>query len=176
MNAARDGRLSLIVGWGPFGHRGSYSPAAQFPPCEAALQFPWMTIRKNEAYPVFTNATTNDVAPWPIVGGKDADKRGQYNAYFRWTSIEDSPDAIAMRLWLECPPRLRGTVNLSVADVTLRRLQRLKIHPEKSYHWTLSRDGKTVGSGVVKPDAAGLLTVPKATITTAPAELRLTPQ
>lgn len=176
--AAREGCLPLIAGWGPFGHTGSYSPAAQFPPCAAALAFPWMSVRKNEAYPVFTNASTDDRIPWPIVGD-GAKQTGQRNAYFRWKSIEDSSERIAMRLWLECPETVRNAVKFhdkSVADVTLRRLQQFKVGANVSYQWKLLCNGNTIGSGTIKPDVAGLLTIPKVPIVASPCELQVTPQ
>ena len=27
--------------------------------------FDWLSVKKNEAYPVFTDASTNDPLPWP---------------------------------------------------------------------------------------------------------------
>ena len=47
--------------------------------------FDWLSVKKNEAYPVFTNASTNDPLPWP---DQLADKKpGQVNAFFRWKIV-----------------------------------------------------------------------------------------
>ena len=61
----------------------------------------------------------------------------------------------------------------AVADVTLRRLQRFKVDASKEYVWELRRQDKVVASGTIRPDAAGLLTVPRLTITEVPAKLVL---
>jgi len=42
-----------------------------------------MEIRKNEAYPVFTRASTDQRPPWSNPPGK-TDESGQINGYFRW--------------------------------------------------------------------------------------------
>lgn len=178
LNAAREGHLPLIVGWGPFGHTGAYSPVAKYPRCADALALPWMEIRKNEAYPVFTHASSDQRPPWLNKPG-EFDESGQINAYFRWKSVTDTPSAFAMRLWLEHPATDNsppGVPQESVADITLRRLQQFKVVPDKSYAWRLVCGEKSVASGVIEPDAAGLLTIPNATITVAPAELHLKPQ
>lgn len=70
---------------------------------------------------------------------------------------------------IENPPPTMPDV--STADVTLRRLQHFKIRTGVSCTWRLVRDGKSVASGKIIPDAANLLTIPRVTVTTAPAEL-----
>lgn len=136
--------------------------------------FPWLEIRKNEAYPVFTNASSDNKAPWLNPSGSDPS--GQINAFFRWKNIEDTPDAFAIELRLlkdgELPSKLSLPTN-SVADVSLRRLQQFRHVPGKMYAWELTRDGKPDGNGTVQADASGLLTIPKLTITQIPAVLRL---
>jgi hypothetical protein len=177
LNAAREGHLPLIVGWGPFGHTGAYSPVAKYPGCAAALAMPWMEIRKNEACPVFTHASSDQRCPWLNKPG-ESDGSGQINAYFRWKSVTDTPSAFAMRLWLEHPTTDNSppsTPRESVADITLRRLQEFEVVPDKSYEWELVRGERSVASGVIKPDVAGLLTIPNAIITVAPAELGVKP-
>ena len=178
LNAAREARFPLVVGWGPFGHTGSYSPVAKYPPCAAALALPWMEIRKNEAYPVFTHASSDQRVPWLNKTG-ECDESGQINGYFRWKAVADAPSAFALRLWLEHPVANQSppvAPKESVADITLRRLQQFQVTPSKSYRWRLMRDGNPLAEGVIKPDAANLLTVPHATITTMPADLHLNPQ
>lgn len=175
LNAAREGRLPLIVGWGPFGHAATRSAVTKSPLCAATLAFPWMEIRKNEAYAVFTDASSDQRAPW-INKPDQSDESGQINAYFRWKSVQDTPATFAMRVWIEQPANGNATVNWpkeSVANVSFRRLQQFQVVPEKAYGWELVREGRAVASGSVKADAAGLLTIPSVTITTEPAELRL---
>lgn len=173
LQAARDGRLPLIVGWGPFGHTGARSPVARYPNCAAVLAWPWLEILRNEAYPVFTHASTDQRAPWSGSPG-GSDESGQINAFFRWKSRADAPAELIMQLWLD---DLRPEApQESVADVTLRRLQQFRVVPDKRYAWKLIRGGQLLASGVITPDAAGLLTVPQATITAAPSELHLKPE
>ena len=178
LNAARDGRFSLFFGWGNFGHTSAFSSIGKYPRCATVLALPWMEIRKNVAYPVFTHALTDQRPPWS--NKPDAsDDTGQINGYFRWSCLADTSSDFAMRLWLEhpvadsLPP---GAPNESVADITFRRVQHFKVEPNKNYEWRLIRSGETVASGVILPDADGLLTIPKATITIAPAELCLKPR
>jgi len=174
-NIALDARLPLVVGWGPFGHTGSYSPVAKYPGCAALLALPWMEIRKNEAYPVFTRASTDERPPWSNPPGK-TDESGQINGYFRWKCATDMKSEVVMRLWLEHPkPAKAGAIapDESVADVSLRRLQQFKVSCDHSYEWQLIRGKTPVASGTITPDEAGLLTIPRVIITADPTELRV---
>ena len=49
--------------------------------------FDWLSVRKNEAYAVFTNASCNDSSPWP--DRLDSKEAGQINAFFRWNTLRD---------------------------------------------------------------------------------------
>lgn len=176
LQAAEAGRFPLILGWGPFGHPTFTSPIARFPLCAVALAFPWMEIRKNEAYPVFTHASSDQHPPW-LGASTNFDVSGQMNAYFRWKQQADTPARFTMQLWLahpalsNAPPAMPES---SIADVTLRRLQHFKVQPGTTYDWQWVR-GQTAGSGKIIPDAANLLTIPQVTVTTVPAELTLAP-
>jgi hypothetical protein len=57
LEAAQAGHLSLVLSWGPYGHNTFSSHIAVFPNCEVVLAFPWLKIRRNEAYAAFTHAT-----------------------------------------------------------------------------------------------------------------------
>ena len=84
-----------------------------------------------------------------------------------------------MRVWLEsaAPGTSPSSAQKeSVADITLRRLQQFQVVAGKSYAWELVREGKSLATGAISPDPAGLLTVPKATITVTPVELRVRPR
>ncbi len=177
-NMAFDAHLPLVVGWGPFGHTGSYSPVAKYPGCAEALAFPWMEIRKNEAYPVFTRASTDQRPPWSNPPGK-TDESGQINGYFRWKSVTDMKSLVAMRLWLEHPEADKAAAiapDESIADISLRRLQQFKVSYDHSYEWQLIRGKTPVASGTITPDEAGLLTIPRVIITADPTELRVKPK
>lgn len=119
LQAAQAGRLPLVLGWGLFGHATFTSLIAKFPLCEVALEFPWLEVRKNEAYPVFTNASSNQKPPWSGVPAK-FDESGQLNAYFRWKSQTDTASRIAMQLWLAHP----NIEKLSALPEVRRRISR----------------------------------------------------
>jgi poly(3-hydroxybutyrate) depolymerase len=175
LQAAQVGRLPLVVSWGMFGHTTFSSLIAKYPICEVALAYPWLEIRKNEAYPVFTRASSDQRAPW-LNAPAEFDAAGQINAYFRWKNQADTPSQFAMQLWLAQPAVANPPwmPKDSTADITLRRLQRFKIRPGAVCAWRLVRGGKLVGSGKIAPDATRLLTIPRVTVTTVAAELSLT--
>jgi hypothetical protein len=169
MQALHDGRHAVIFTWGPWGHQNVYERYHR-----AAYEYPWFEIRKNQAYPIFTDASTDD--HYPGHKSTEPDQEGQVNALFRWKNIEDTPERFAIELRLVRENELRKPTKLpaeSVADVTFRRLQRFKIDPKGQYAWKLLRQGKTVASGTIHPDIAGLLTIPRVTISREPAELVL---
>ena len=175
VTAAQVGRLPLVLSWGPFGHPTFASLIAKYPPCEVALAFPWLEIRKNEAYPVFTHASSDQRSPW-LNGPAEYDDAGQINAYFRWKNGKDTPTGIALQIWL-AHPTIKGTQikmpDSSTTDITLRRLQQFKVQPGQTYSWQWTRENQMIASGEITPDAANLLTIPQLTVTTAPATLEI---
>ena len=176
LQAAQAGRLPLVLGWGPFRHPTYTSPIAKFPLCDVALAYPWLEIRRNEAYPVFTNATSDQRSPW-LGDPKSFDESGQINAYFRWKNMGDTPTRFTVRLWLAHPAVGNPPATMpeaSTADITLRRLQHFTAKPGARYGWQFMRDGKLIGSGKIAADAANLLTIPRVTVTTVAADLSVT--
>ncbi|MGA2499358.1 MAG: hypothetical protein ABSH20_16585 [Tepidisphaeraceae bacterium] len=96
-------------------------------------------------------------------------KPGQVNAFFRWKNVSDTPDAAEMSLFRVEPSELETTFIIpaqSTADVTLRRLQTLRAAPGETVRWTFG-----AGSGDVKADAAGCVTIPGLKNTAEPATL-----
>jgi hypothetical protein len=172
VQAAEANRYPLVLSWGPFGHP-TFSPRiAKYPTCQIALAYPWLEIRKDEAYPAFTHASCDERSPWRN-GAIEFDESGQTNAYFRWKNAEDGPDRFAMQLWIAHPAVKNPPANMppaTAAEVTLRRLQRFKVQPGQSYVWQLSRDHRSIASGTIEPDTVNLLTIP-VSLTTQPAEL-----
>ncbi len=176
--AALAGRLPLVLGWGPFGHTSIDKPISRFPLCSIALAYPWMEIRKNEAYPVFTHASCNQQSPW-LGDTINFDESGQINAYFRWKSQIDTQTTFVMRLWIAHPGMDNPPPTMpegATTDITLRRLQHFKVGNGITYTWKLKRNGKTVESGKAVPDAANLLTIKQISLTTLPAEIVVTPE
>lgn len=175
VQAAQAGHLPLVLTWGPFGHATFASLIAKSPLCQVGLEFPWLEVRKNKAYPAFTRANTDQRSPW-LNAAADFDDSGQMNAYFRWTNLADAPAEFSIRLWIAHPPVPQLAMpDSSTTDVTLRRLQRFRVQPGMWYAWQLAREGRVVASGKVIPDGTDLLTIPRLTLTTAPAELSIRP-
>jgi hypothetical protein len=93
LQACHDGRHLMVFTWAPWGHKCDY---ARINP--AVLAYPWLSIRRDEAYPVFTDATSDQ--HYPGLYSKDDDQEGQINAYFRWKNVRDEPAQFRMDLWL----------------------------------------------------------------------------
>ena len=186
LRAAHDGRHALVFAWGPWNH--GYMAYLANP---AAYQFPWLKIRRNEAYPVFTDATSD--REYPGSNPKSPDTEGQLNAFFRWKNVKDSPEEFAIELSLvgaadlnkEAPKPLREVMTpqpppppdlfallpeRSTADVTLRRLQKFALKTGFTYEWSFGQGNDAV-SGTLKPDSAGLLTFKRLIIKNQPSRL-----
>jgi predicted esterase len=165
VRAMNERKYPLFFYWGPFGHDHCNERIAKVN--DLINSFDWLSVKKNEAYPVFTNASTNDPLPWP---DRLADKRpGQVNAFFRWKNVRDAQDAVEMSLFLVKPSELKTTFAIpaeATADVTLRRLQVLRVATGETVHWTFG-----TASGEARADAAGCVTIPRLRITAAPATL-----
>ena len=166
----RKNKYPLIFAWGPYGHTSSVAP---FHP--AALAFPWRSIRKDAAYPVFSNCSTDKKFPGfeNALGG---DPAGQIGALLRWTNITDQPDKFEIDLHLVNKAELKLVVEIPASaqtDVSLRRLQRFKTESAKPYSWSLSRGGKTLQFGKAMADTAGLLTIEKLRVGNEPARLTI---
>lgn len=171
LKAMHDGRMMTVFCWAPFGHVHEYPTANP-----AALEFPWLQIRKDQAYPVFTNASTDQ--KFPGTYSKEPDQAGQINAYFRWKNLTDAPNKFQIELFLVDGKGLKKNMDVpvsSMADVTMRRLQKFKIMEGATYSWQVSQDGKSIQAGTARADEAVLLTVPRVTVTSRPAILTLEP-
>jgi hypothetical protein len=177
VQAAQAGHLPLVLSWGPFGHVTFASLIAKYPICDVALAFPWLELRKNQAYPAFTHASSDQQSPW-LNAPAWFDSTGQMNALFRWKVMEDTAAKFSIGIWIEHPP-VKDAPHLpdtAQADVTLRRLQQFQVQPGKTYNWFISHegDGKSTGAKI-KPDAAKLLTIPQVSLSTTPTVLSVTP-
>ncbi len=160
-------KYSYIAYWGDFGHENRDEKVALVN--DLFNTFDWLSIRKNEAYPVFTNGSTDDDCPWPATSAP----AGQRGAYYRWSNKVDAPERFEMELRLatskEIDSKLFVVPKESVADVSLRRLQEFKIGPNEEIEWRFGP-----ASGSVVADKNGLATIPELTITTEPQVLVLT--
>ncbi|MCR5413350.1 MAG: hypothetical protein K6F50_01315 [Kiritimatiellae bacterium] len=168
-----------IVLWGDYGHCGSISEARE--KNDLVGSFDWLSIRRDEAYAAFTNATCDDKLPWPFsvwqpsrdwFSGWDGDissakmkiaegakTSGQINAFFRWRTVCDRQGLFGMELWIASPEEL-GTRRIlppesAVADVTPRRMQTFSTAAAEKFRWTFGGH-----SGVVERGADGVVTIP----------------
>lgn len=161
-------KYSYIAYWGNFGHENRDEKVAAVN--DLFNTFDWLSIRKNEAYPVFTNATTDDPCPWPERALNAP--AGQRGAYFRWTNKVDNPNHFEMELRLATNEELHSKIFTvpceSTADVSLRRLQHFCIAPGQKIRWVYGER-----SGESTADSDGLVTIPALTITSRSRILRL---
>lgn len=158
----------LIAYWGNYGHANNTAKICEVN--DLIESFDWLSIRKNAACPVFTNAACDDPVPWPE--REKSTQPGQVNAFFRWANVSDSAKKLEMDLWLISNEELGSAIftapTRTTADVSLRRLQNFRIAPEQRVHWQFGSV-----KGVVNADANGLLTLPKLTISTEKVRLTL---
>ncbi|HEY1188357.1 MAG TPA: PHB depolymerase family esterase, partial [Gemmata sp.] len=169
IKAMNDRKYALFMYWGPFGHANNHEQIRKVN--DLINSFDWLAVKKNEAYPVFTNASTNDPLPWP--DDLASKKSGQVNGFFRWTNVSDAPGAAEMKLFLVKGADLKTAFTVptaATADVSLRRLQKLKVAPGATVHWTFG-----AAKGEAKADAQGVVTVPGLKITSEPTALRVGP-
>ncbi len=159
--------LGTSYAWDIYGHdhRAHYKNSNP-----AVVNFPWLSIRRNQAYPVFTNTSSDDKYPGHM--SKEPDQKGQVNAYFRWSVLEDTVDRFIIELRTVNQLQFVKEIKLSASklkqmqqaitsDVTLRRLQNFMVSSDtnKMYNWTIENDGKIISTGQIMPNSKGLLTV-----------------
>ena len=161
-------KYSYVAYWGNYGHENNDEKVAKYN--DLFKTFDWTSIRKNEAYPVFTNASTDSAIPWPE--RPENAPAGQRGAYFRWQNQTDAENEFAIELRLATKEELQSKIfeipTESTADVSLRRLQNFRVAPNESVIWSFGAK-----SGEVVADKNGLVTIPELTITDAPTTLKL---
>jgi len=165
VKAMNERKYPLFLYWGPFGHANSHENILKVN--DLINSFDWLGVKKDECYPVFTRASTNDPLPWPDRLGDKAS--GQVNAFFRWTNVTDTADVVETKLFLVTAKDLKTSFTIpseAIADVTLRRLQKLRPAPGAALYWTFGK-----ATGEVKPDATGCVTIPGLKITAEPTTL-----
>lgn len=149
-----DRKYALYFYWGPFGHANN---SAQIMKVNDLINsFDWLSIKKNELYVAFTNASCNDKLPWPDDLKNSA--AGQVNAFFRWKTIGDTAEKVEVSLFLANADELKTKFTVpkeASADVTLRRLQNFRIKAGEKFKWSY---GAAKGEGAA--DGQGLITIP----------------
>jgi pimeloyl-ACP methyl ester carboxylesterase len=165
--AMNDRKYPLFLYWGPFGHANNHEQILKVN--DLINSFDWLAVKRNELYPVFTSASTNDPLPWP--DQLTSKKSGQVNAFFRWKGASDTADAAEVQLFLVKPTDLKTAFTIpteATADVTLRRLQKFRAAPGATVTWAFGK-----ATGEVKADAQGCVTVPGLKVTAEPTLLTL---
>lgn len=167
VQAMNDRKYALYFYWGPFGHANNTSQILKVN--DLIDSFDWLSVKKNEAYPVFTNSSGNGKLPWPDrLKEKDS---GQVNAFFRWKNISDSKDKLELSLFLTTAEDLKTTFEIpkeATADVSLRRVQNLSVQPGESLKWSFG-----AATGDVQADAEGVVTLPQLKISGKPETLTI---
>jgi poly(3-hydroxybutyrate) depolymerase len=165
IKAMNDRKYPLFMYWGPFGHANNHEQILKVN--DLVNSFDWLAVKKNEAYPVFTDASTNDPLPWP--DELASKKSGQVNAFFRWKNVSDTADGVEMKLYLVKASDIKTSFTVpteATADVSLRRVQKLRVAPGAPVSWTFG-----AASGEVKADAQGCVTVTGLKVTAEPTAL-----
>ena len=165
--AMNDRRYPLIMYWGPFGHANNHASILKVN--DLINSFDWLSVKKNEAYPVFTNASTNHPLPWP--DHVDSKKPGQVNAFLRWKDVTETAGSIEVSLFTVSPSELKTTFTIPTetnADVSLRRLQKLKVAPGATVRWKFNS-----ASGEAQADSTGCVTIANLKITSEPTVLTI---
>ena len=163
----RERRYALYGFWGMFGHEGNHGRIAEFNDLVDAFDL-W-SVRSDRAYPVFTEASTDDPIPWPDNLASEAP--GQVNGFFRWENGEDTEQSFSISLRLLSQEEWKTRISLprsSTANVTLRRLQRFRLAPGERFFFSFGdRTGTSFANAEGKPEVQGL------TLTDAPQMLTL---
>ncbi|MBQ1455179.1 MAG: hypothetical protein IIZ25_04960 [Thermoguttaceae bacterium] len=169
----RQRHYALMAFWGPFGHQNNHAKIDEVN--DLIHRFDWTGVRRDEAYPVFTDATTDDPVPWTddFENLPEDAPAGQVNGFFRWEVVTDTPECFEIRLRLASAEEIASKIfevpTTSTAAVSLRRLQAFRVAPGEEVTWTFGDQTQTV-----QADADGLVTIPDLTITDTPVSLKLT--
>ena len=162
-----DRNYAFLCYWGPFGHANNSANIKKTN--DLIDSFDWLSMRKDQSYPVFANASCNSKLPWPDnLNSKEA---GQINAFFRWKNFKDTAEILEMSLFLVSSNDLDTKFKIptsATSDLTLRRLQNFKIKPGERFKWEFGS-----AKGETKVGALGLITIRGLKITDARTILRI---
>ncbi|MBQ6596158.1 MAG: hypothetical protein IJH79_01280 [Lentisphaeria bacterium] len=153
----REHKFAFYGYWADFGHANNDSVMLR--KNDLIHSFDWLSVRRDQAYPVFTGASPDDRDPWEF---SDAPAAGQVNAFFRWKNVSDRADSFRMKLFLVSKETLKTMFPIpgeATADVSLRRLQNFRIRPGEKIRWSFG--GR---NGIAEADGQGLLTIPRLTV------------
>ncbi|MBI2221520.1 MAG: hypothetical protein HYU53_09970 [Acidobacteria bacterium] len=152
LQALQETRRPHMFVWGPGGH----NQRARMPLTGEQNVMP-LDLRVDQSLPAFSRGTLDDD---PGDGSAESgDAEGQVNAFLYWdpATIRDEPD----RWEAVVGVAERSAQSEGAADVTPRRLQRLRPAPGQEFRWTNTAvsSGRVVQSGTVTADQFGLITL-----------------
>jgi len=165
VKAMNDRKYPLYFYWGSFGHANNHERILQVN--DLINSFDWLSIKKNEAYPVFTNASSNNDLPWPK--NLSDKKSGQVNAFFRWKLMNDEKKSFNVSLYLNSADDIKTKFDIpkkATADVSLRRLQQFEFNEGDFINWSFGES-----KGKIEIGSDKIITAPSLTITTSPQTL-----
>lgn len=162
-----DRKYPYLLFWGSYGHANNHAQIAK--KNDIIHAFDWLSVRLDQPYPAFTDATTDTPSPWP--DDRKNPNPGQLNGFFRWDNARADEKSVSMDLRLataeELKTKLFKVPSESTVTVTVRRLGKFAVKPGDKLAWQF---GAASGELTVGSDA--LVTIPKLTITATPTELR----
>ena len=164
----RDRKYGWMLFWGAYGHANADAWIAK--KNDIINAFDWLSVRLDQPYPAFTDATTDTPSPWPDdLKGQGA---GQINGFFRWEEPSADAKGVGMVLRLATAGELRSRIfqvpGRSTATVTLRRLGKFAVKPGDRLAWTFGE-----AKGEITVGADGLVMIPSLTVTAKPARLEV---
>ena len=162
-------RYALLGFWGNFGHANRDPDIAKFNDIIHSLD--WLSIRRNEAYPVFTAADCDTPIDFTFSKG-GAKGPGQVNGFFRWKNIKDTKSEFAMELRITtsnelCSAFFNPPASAS-AEVSVRRLQNFRAKPGDRLKWSFG-----TASGAATAASDGRIDCGKLTLSQKPQTLKL---
>jgi hypothetical protein len=162
VQAMNDRKYPLYFYWGPFGHANNSKVILKVN--DLIDSFDWLSVRRNEAYAVFTNASCNSKLPWP--DRLKRRRRARSTPSSAGKNVSDAKDKVEMSLFLADLKTSFEIPAEATADVSLRRLQNLQVKPGDPVSWSFGP-----AKGEVQADAEGVLTFPGLKITARPETL-----
>ena len=162
-------KYALMGFWGEFGHANNNELIYEVN--DLVHAFDIFSVRLDEAYPVFTNADSDDPIPWAEDGSISNSDSGQVNAFFRWGKARETRNSLSIPLRLLTASEWHSRISFpeqATADVTMRRLTTCRFLPGAQVTWTFGDL-----SGQTTADSQGLVTVKALPITTTPKLLTL---
>ena len=162
--AMRERKYAWFLYWGAFGHADN--DPVMLAKNDIIHSFDWLAVRRDEPYPVFTDASSDDPAPWPH--DRASRRPGQLNGFFRWSAAAATARELRLTLSLDdaLKSRFFTVPESSTVDVTPRRLGAFAVKPGDRVAWRFG-----AAKGVATVGADGLFTIPHLAVTKTPTAL-----